>query len=170
MNTEGMLPFENMVADYIKETGNHVAYRITPIFEGSNLLCSGVQMEAYSIEDKGEGICFNVYCYNVQPNITIDYATGKSSGPSNNTNSTSSSENSNPNPTPTPTPVPTPEPTPEPEYTPTPPTNTQSQMVWIPNSGSKYHSKSSCSNMKNPSHVTIDQAVSMGYGPCKKCY
>lgn len=79
MNTEGMLPFENMVADYIKETGNHVAYRITPIFLGDNLLCSGVQMEAYSIEDKGYGICFNVYCYNVQPNIEIDYSTGYSS-------------------------------------------------------------------------------------------
>ena len=79
MNTEGMLVFENMVADYIKETGNHVAYRITPIYEGDNLVASGVQMEAYSIEDDGEGICFNVYCYNVQPGITIDYATGKSS-------------------------------------------------------------------------------------------
>ncbi len=78
LNVEGMLPFENMVADYIKETGNHVAYRITPIYDGDNLLASGVQMEAYSVEDKGEGICFNVYCYNVQPNITIDYATGKS--------------------------------------------------------------------------------------------
>lgn len=80
MNTAGMLPFENMVADYIKETDNHVAYRITPIFRGNNLLCSGVQMEAYSIEDDGEGICFNVYCYNVQPDITINYATGASSG------------------------------------------------------------------------------------------
>ena len=78
MNTEGMLVFENMVADYIKETGNHVAYRITPIYEGNNLVASGVQMEAYSIEDDGEGICFNVYCYNVQPGIQIDYATGKS--------------------------------------------------------------------------------------------
>lgn len=78
MNNEGMLPFENMVADYIKETGNHVAYRVTPVFEGENLLCSGVQMEAYSIEDGGQGICFNVYCYNVQPGVTIDYATGES--------------------------------------------------------------------------------------------
>ena len=73
-----MLPFENMIADYIKETGNHVAYRVTPIFEGTNLLCSGVQLEACSIEDQGEGICFNVYCYNVQPGVVIDYRTGKS--------------------------------------------------------------------------------------------
>ena len=78
MNTEGMLPFENMVADYIRETGNHVAYRITPIYNGSDLVASGVQMEAYSVEDDGEGICFNVYCYNVQPGVTIDYSTGKS--------------------------------------------------------------------------------------------
>ena len=78
MNTEGMLPFENMVADYIKETGNHVAYRVTPIFESKNLLASGVQMEAYSIEDNGEGICFNVYCYNAQPEIAIDYSNGDS--------------------------------------------------------------------------------------------
>ena len=79
MNVQGMLPFENMVADYIKETGNRVAYRVTPIYKGDNLLANGVQMEAYSIEDKGDGICFNVYCYNVQPQITINYKTGESS-------------------------------------------------------------------------------------------
>ena len=68
-----------MVADYITETENHVMYRVTPIFEGENLLAYGVLMEGYSIEDEGEGICFNVFCYNVQPGITIDYATGASS-------------------------------------------------------------------------------------------
>ena len=78
MNTEGMLPFENMVADYIKETGNHVLYRVTPIFEGDNLVASGVEMEAKSVEDNGEGICFHVYVYNVQPGVEIDYATGES--------------------------------------------------------------------------------------------
>lgn len=78
MNTEGMLPFENMVADYVKETGNHVLYRVTPIFEDDNLVASGVQMEAKSVEDDGEGICFNVYVYNTQPGIEIDYATGDS--------------------------------------------------------------------------------------------
>ena len=78
MNTEGMLPFENMVADYVMETGNHVLYRVTPIFEGDNLVASGVQMQAKSVEDDGEGICFNVYVYNVQPGIEIDYATGES--------------------------------------------------------------------------------------------
>lgn len=79
MNVEGMLPFENMVADYVEETKNHVMYRVTPIFEGNNLLASGVQIEAQSVEDHGEGICFNVYCYNVQPKVTIDYETGESS-------------------------------------------------------------------------------------------
>lgn len=159
MNIEGMLTFENMVADYIKETNNHVAYRVTPIFEDDNLVCSGVQIEAYSIEDNGEGICFNVYCYNVQPNITIDYATGSSSGPgkddgsnksSNNNSNNSSNNTSNKN-----------------------SSNSQSGgsgMVWIPQSGSKYHSSSGCSNMKNPSQVTQSEAESMGYEPCKKCH
>ena len=79
LNTEGMLPFENQVAEYIsKNQNNHVLYRVTPIFEGNNLLASGVQMEAWSVEDSGNGIRFNVYCYNVQPGIDIDYATGES--------------------------------------------------------------------------------------------
>ncbi len=76
LNIEGMLPFENMVADYIKETGNHVLYRITPVYEGVDLVAKGVQMEGWSVEDNGEGICFNVFCYNVQPGVKIDYATG----------------------------------------------------------------------------------------------
>jgi len=78
MTVEGMLPFENMVADYVKETENHVLYRITPVFEGDNLVASGVLMEAWSVEDEGDGICFNVYAYNVQPGVIIDYATGES--------------------------------------------------------------------------------------------
>lgn len=76
MNVDGMLPFENMVADYVKETENHVLYRVTPIFEGNNLVASGVLMEASSIEDAAAGIQFCVYCYNVEPGIYIDYATG----------------------------------------------------------------------------------------------
>lgn len=78
LNVDGMLPFENMVADYVKETGNHVLYRVTPVFEGDNLVASGVRMEGQSVEDGGEGICFHVYCYNVQPGVGIDYATGES--------------------------------------------------------------------------------------------
>ncbi len=78
MNVDGMLPFEDMVADYIKETENHVLYRVTPVFHGDDLLASGVQMEAQSVEDQGEGISFNVYVYNNQPGVSIDYATGDS--------------------------------------------------------------------------------------------
>ena len=77
LNVTGMLPFENMVADYIHETGNHVLYRVTPMFDGTDLVAQGVLMEAWSVEDGGEGICFNVYCYNVQPGVAIDYATGE---------------------------------------------------------------------------------------------
>ena len=78
LNATTMVPFENMVADYIKETDNHVMYRVTPYFDGSNLVADGVEMEAWSVEDEGDGICFNVYSYNVQPGVVIDYATGES--------------------------------------------------------------------------------------------
>lgn len=77
MNVDGMLPFENKVANYIKETNNHVLYRVTPVFDGDNLLANGAYMEAYSIEDKGK-LSFNVYVYNVQKGVTIDYKTGES--------------------------------------------------------------------------------------------
>lgn len=77
MNVEGMLPFEKKVARYLDKNDNHVLYRVTPIFEGDNLLVSGVLIEAYSVEDNGAGICFCVFCYNVQPGVEIDYRTGK---------------------------------------------------------------------------------------------
>lgn len=76
LNIAGMSPFEDRVADYVKETGHHVLYRATPVFEGDNLLASGVLLEAKSVEDGGDGISFHVFCYNVQPGIEIDYATG----------------------------------------------------------------------------------------------
>ena len=151
MNIEGMLPFENMVADYIRETKNHVAYRITPIFAENELVCRGVRMEAYSIEDNGEGICFHVYCYNVQPGITIDYATGKSSsGTSVSSNPSSVQSDYTATVSATITPV--------------------ESLVWIPKTGTKYHSKSTCSNMKNPTQVTEQTAKNRGYTPCSKCY
>ncbi len=78
LNVEGMLPFEDLVAEYVKKTGNHVLYRVTPVFQGKNLVASGVEMEAWSVEDSGSGVCFHVYCYNVQPGIVIDYASGES--------------------------------------------------------------------------------------------
>ncbi len=149
-NVNGMLPFENIVADYIDETGNHVAYRVTPIFDGDNLLCNGVQIEAYSVEDRGDGIEFNVFVYNVQPDIEIDYATGNSS-----------SETSN---------IVIPPPViEEPEYT--PPAQTETIMVWIPTrGGKKYHARSNCSNMIDPDYVTIEEAIYQGFDACKKCY
>ena len=78
MNVEGMLPFENLVADYVRETGNHVLYRVTPVYDGNNLVAKGVRLEAKSIEDDGEGVCFHVFVYNCQPGVTIDYADGTS--------------------------------------------------------------------------------------------
>ena len=77
MNTEGMLPYETMVYDYVMETVEKVLYRVTPIYEGDELIARGVQMEAWSLADNGESICFNVFCYNVQPGVEIDYATGE---------------------------------------------------------------------------------------------
>lgn len=79
MNVEGMLPYENLVADYVNTTGNHVMYRVTPVFSGKNLLCSGVRMEAYSVEDDGKGVSFHVFCHNVQPGVIINYSDGSNS-------------------------------------------------------------------------------------------
>ncbi len=78
LNVDGMLPFENAIAEYVKTKNKHVLYRVTPIFKDRNLVASGVQMEAESVEDKGKSICFNVYVYNNQPGVEIDYKTGKS--------------------------------------------------------------------------------------------
>ena len=90
MNTVGMIPFENMVADYVKDTENHVLYRVTPIFKENNLLASGVLIEAKSVEDRGEGICFCVYVYNVQPGVIIDYSNGNNKEETDNTNNSKS--------------------------------------------------------------------------------
>jgi len=78
LNIEGMLPFENLVADYVKETSNHVLYRVTPTYTGDNLVADGLYMEGWSVEDEGDGVCFNVYCFNVQPGVVINYADGTS--------------------------------------------------------------------------------------------
>lgn len=97
LNIQGMLPFENMVADYIDETDNHVLYRVTPVYDGNDLVASGVLMEAWSVEDSGDGICYNVYCYNVQPGVEIDYSTGdnwKSTSSENSTTATDSNDSS----------------------------------------------------------------------------
>ena len=152
LNIQGMLPFENMVADYVKETGNHILYRSTPIFEGNNLLASGVLLEAYSVEDNGDGICFNVYCYNVQPDILIDYATGDSSfAGAQQTEPPKQTEQSNP-----------------------PAQNVES--TYILNVNTKKFHYPSCSSVKQMSDKnkqtytgSRDDLISQGYDPCKKC-
>ncbi len=149
MNVEGMLPFENMVADYVKETGNHVMYRVSPIFAGDNLVASGVQMEAKSVEDDGEGILFDVYCYNVQPGVEIDYATGEST-----LRSGKAEDEDSPD-----------EDTVESD-------GAAPVMVWKSAVGEKYHSINHCGNM-NPDkarQITEEQAVDLGLDKCGSCW
>lgn len=175
MNTKGMLPFENMVADYIRETDHHVAYRVTPIYEGNNLLPSGVEMEAYSVEDRGEGICFHVYVYNIQPGIVIDYATGNSRTEGGASVSSTKTVGTTTKTTVKATVKTTAKATAKPTAFTTEKTSSavksdQSVLVWIPQTGSKYHCKSDCSGMKDPTQVTLEEAVRRSYEPCKRCY
>ena len=158
LNVEGMLPFENMVADYIQETGNHVLYTVTPLFEGDNLVASGVQMEAKSVEDNGAGILFNVFCYNVQPGITIDYATGNSqltgdaSGtgaePQTGTSGTGGSDG----------------------------TQQENESTYILNTNTMKFHRPDCSSVSQMSESnkgeftgTRDELIAQGYEPCKNC-
>lgn len=159
LNVDGMLPFENMVADYVKETYNHVLYRVTPVFDGDNLVATGVLMEALSVEDKGDGICFNVFCYNVQPGVTIEYATGDSSL---NDNSATT----------TPEPVVT---TPAAETT-TPTTEPSAGTTYILNTNTHKFHYPSCSsvdqmNDSNKQEYTgsRDDLMAQGYSPCGRC-
>lgn len=154
LNVQGMLPFENMAADYVKETGNHVLYRVTPIFEGNNLVASGVLMEAESVEDKGEGVLYCVYVYNVQPGIRINYATGDSSA-SGTTQAVA-------------------------ELTTQAATQAASQQAttesYILNTNTKKFHRPSCSSVKQmkesnkkSSSESRDAIIAAGYDPCKKC-
>jgi DNA-entry nuclease len=157
LNIEGMLPFENMVADYVKETNNHVLFRVTPIFEGNNLLASGVLMEAMSVEDRGEGILFCVYSYNMQPGIGINYYDG------------SNYLLEEVAPTVAPTEAPTTEAPTEPP-TEAPPLS--AGYCYKTATGSKYHSINDCGNT-NPNkttRITIEEAINMGLDACKKCW
>jgi DNA-entry nuclease len=160
MNVEGMLPYENIVADYVKSTGNHVMYRVTPIFDGNNLLCSGVQMEAYSVEDSGKGVSFNVFCFNVQPGVEINYEDGSNkldegfvitggNGGEEVTRSVSTTDSTLQN------------------------TSTSS---YVANKNTKkFHSPScgSVSDMKEKNKLyydgTRDELINQGYDPCKRC-
>ena len=157
MNVDGMLPFENMVADYVSETGNHVMYRVTPMYEGNNLLASGVLMEAKSVEDKGEGILFNVFVYNAQHGVEIDYKDGSSYLVEELTTETPTTKQ---------------EQTTQQQIIETTTAENNNTYVWISETGSKYHSINHCGRM-NPNkayQLALDVAISYGYTPCSKCY
>lgn len=150
LNVEGMLPFENLVADYVNNTGNHVLYRVTPMFSGSNLVANGVLIEAKSVEDNGGGILFNVYCYNVQPGVGINYENGDSwldgtTGSASSGSDSSAAENSAAD------------------------SSNSETMVHITATGKKYHRASCRTLKKSDTEVTLDEAKSMGLSPCGIC-
>lgn len=150
LNVEGMLPFENLVADYVNNTGNHVLYRVTPMFSGSNLVANGVLIEAKSVEDNGGGILFNVYCYNVQPGVGINYENGDSwldgtTGSTSSGSDTSAAENSAAD------------------------SLNSETMVHITATGKKYHRAGCRTLKKSDTEVTLDEAKSMGLSPCGIC-
>lgn len=171
LNVQGMLPFETKVCDYVKNTGNHVLYRVTPIFDGDNLLADGVLMEAYSVEDAGEGICFCVFAYNVQPGIGIDYATGdnwaEGSGTYQSTVASVAEE----------TPVPQPETDTAVQITPESSVSQESrETTYVLNTNTKKFHYPTCSSVddmkeKNKQIYTgsRDEVINMGYVPCKRC-
>lgn len=150
LNVEGMLPFENLVADYVNNTGNHVLYRVTPMFSGSNLVANGVLIEAKSVEDNGGGILFNVYCYNVQPGVGINYENGDSwldgtPGSASSGSDSSAAENSAAD------------------------SSNSETMVHITATGKKYHRAGCRTLKKSDTEVTLDEAKSMGLSPCGIC-
>ena len=150
MNVEGMEPFENETADYIESTGNHVQYRVTPIFEGNNLVASGVLMEAESVEDQGEGLMFCVYCYNVQPGIVINYSDGSSTRAEASVTSTPSASAAL--------------------------SSESTELTYIVNTNTgKFHNPD-CSSVADISEEnkmtytgTRDELIAEGYEPCKRC-
>ena len=150
LNVEGMLPFENLVADYVNNTGNHVLYRVTPMFSGSNLVANGVLIEAKSVEDNGGGIFFNVYCYNVQPGVGINYENGDSwldgtTGSASSGSDSSAAENSAAD------------------------SSNSETMVHITATGKKYHRAGCRTLKKSDTEVTLDEAKSMRLSPCGIC-
>ena len=152
MNVDGMLPFENYVSDHVAKTGNTVLYKVVPAFVGDELIARGVFMSARSLDDNGEGVNFNIFCHNIQPNVEINYLTGDAKIASDDmtedewidaTSDDAASTTSiavNPD-----------------------------KLVYITKSGKKYHADEHCSDMKNPTRTIIDDAVAKGYEPCKKC-
>ena len=184
LNVEGMLPFENLVADYVNNTGNHVLYRVTPMFSGSNLVANGVLIEAKSVEDNGGGILFNVYCYNVQPGVGINYENGDSwldgttpqeqsaqtdtsqnegsqssngggAGESGSSSSTTGNVSSGSDSSAA-------------ENSVSDSSNSET-MVHITATGKKYHRAGCRTLKKSDTEVTLDEAKSMGLSPCGIC-
>lgn len=189
LNVDGMLPLENEVADYVNDTDNHVLYRVTPVFSGDNLLASGVIIEAKSVEDNGAGVQFNVYCYNVQPGISIDYIDGQSW--EDESSNTSESDNEETQATAvlqeqTATQSDTISSQQEQSAEQTDNAGGQEQpsvsettaasggdtMVWLSATGEKYHSINNCGRMNpdNATQVTEEYAINNGYGKCSKCW
>ncbi len=156
LNAATMLQFEIKVGDYVKTTNNHVLYRVTPLFDGDNLLATGVLMEGYSVEDNGKGICYNVFCYNVQPGVVIDYATGDSYAEAETTEEPVVQDRSMPV---------------------TASGETSDEVQYIGNKNTKkfhYPYCSSVSDMKEknkvPLYGTRDDAITQGYSPCGRCH
>ena len=162
LNIEGMLPFENMVADYVKETDQHVMYRVTPVFEGDNLLAAGVLMEGKSVEDNGEGVLFCVFAYNMQPGVSIDYATGESSADGTIVNDTSAQEETK-------------------QFTSTSVQQEETQQsaetqTYVLNTNTHKFHKPGCYSVEKikPENYaeftgTREEAIAYGYDPCKNC-
>ena len=147
LNINGMLPFENMIDDYIERTNNNVMYRSTPVFTDNNLVCDGVLLEAYSVEDNGQGICFCVYCYNVQPQIVIEYSTGRSylgNGEVSASNKTSEITYENKD------------------------NSSQTSEIYRTPTGKRYHLNANCGG-KNNFAVSMEEALNAGLTPCAKC-
>ena len=158
LNVEGMLPFEERVLNYVQRTGNHVLYRVTPVYNGDDLVAEGVMMEAWSVEDSGDGICFHVYCYNVQPGIEIDYRTGNSGIAPSNPVMISIGDETDPDQTDRNQPVEAE----KKEYI----LNTNTKKIHLPNC-------SSVGDMKEKNKKAVNEDIEdlkkQGYVPCKRC-
>lgn len=159
LNIQGMLPFENMVADYVKETEYHVLYRVTPMFRDDNLVADGVLMEGYSVEDNGEGICFCVFAYNVQPGVTIDYATGDSALSD---SGTAAAEETTPSA--------------EKNDSDSVSTDSAGEMEYVLNTNTNKFHYPSCSSVDRMAQAnrkdytgTRESVIAMGYDPCGRC-
>lgn len=175
LNIEGMLPFENMVADYVKETNQHVMYRVTPVFEGDNLLAAGVLMEGKSVEDNGEGVLFCVFAYNVQPGVSIDYATGESSADGTIVNDTSAQQAETQQSTDTNVQQETQQPA-DTNVTQQETSPSEETQTYVLNTNTHKFHKPGCYSVEKikPENYaeftgTREEAIAYGYDPCKNC-